>query len=79
MILTMPMSFSEINFEITCVCFGGEIQQAGSCQSSHCQFHSHSAPSPLGFSQSRCSGQAFLLQLFMASCILRAGTIITAL
>ena len=26
MILTMPMSFSEINFEITCVCFGGEIQ-----------------------------------------------------
>lgn len=22
MILTMPMSFSEINFEITCVCFG---------------------------------------------------------
>lgn len=26
MILTMPMSFSEINFEITCVCFRGEIQ-----------------------------------------------------
>lgn len=26
MILMMPMSFSEINFEITCVCFGGEIQ-----------------------------------------------------